>query len=61
MTVNVDGHASDELRLQSGRGPFGILSFLKRYGTLTALIASSFYEMARQSRNLSMIRSASRS
>ena len=46
MTVNVDGHASDELRLESGRGPFGALTFLKRYGTLTALIALILFNFA---------------
>ena len=46
MTLNVDRHASDELRLKSGRGPFGILSFLKRYGTLTALIALILFNFA---------------
>ena len=46
MTLNVDRHASDELRLESGRGPFGILSFLKRYGTLTALIALILFNFA---------------
>src|SRR4029079_6119643 len=37
---------SDELRIESGGGPFGILSFLKRYGTLTALIALILFNFA---------------
>ena len=46
MTVNVDRPASEELRLESGHEPFGILSFLKRYGTLTALIALILFNFA---------------
>jgi ribose/xylose/arabinose/galactoside ABC-type transport system permease subunit len=46
VTVNVDGPASEDLRLESGGGPFGLLSFLKRYGTLTTLIALILFNFA---------------
>jgi hypothetical protein len=46
VTVNINRPTSDEVRLESDRGQFGFLSFLKRYGTLTALIALILFNFA---------------